>query len=167
MTERAHEDGPASMRRLEASMTAFSEHIQALPAEVFLHRYTDWAPRDVVAHLIGWNRATQEAIGQIRRREMPPYIMDLPHDFANVNAASVQAYSSTDRAVLLDLLGRTGADLLAALNRLGPQDWMHDFGARNPIRQPVFIQRQVDGLSDDYEHHTHEMAQWLEQGSTE
>ena len=147
-------------------MAAFSGYIQALPAAVFLHRFTDWAPRDVVAHLIGWNRATQEAIGQIRRREMPPYIMDLPHDFANVNAASVQAYSSTDRAVLLDLLGRTGADLLATLSRLDPEDWMRDFGARNPVGQPVFIQRQVDGLSDDYEHHTHEIAQWLKQDST-
>ena len=97
MTERAQGDGPASMRRLEATMAAFSGYIQALPAAVFLHRFTDWAPRDVVAHMIGWNQATQEAIEQIRRGEMPPYFMDLPNDFANVNAASVQAYSSTDR----------------------------------------------------------------------
>jgi hypothetical protein len=92
MTERAHEDGPASMRRLEASMTAFSRCILALSGEVFLHRFTDWAPRDVVAHMIGWNRATLEAIEQIRRGAMPPYIMDLSSEFSSVNAASVQAY---------------------------------------------------------------------------
>jgi hypothetical protein len=118
----------------------------------------------VVAHLIEWNRATLAAIEQIRRGELPPYIMDLPNDFATVNAASVRAYPSTDRAVLLDLLGRTGADFIAALSRLDTEGWMRDFGARNPIGQLVFIQRQVDGLSDDHEHHTHAMAQWLKQG---
>jgi hypothetical protein len=41
MTERAHEDGPAAMRRLEANMTALSEYVRLLPDEVFLHRYTD------------------------------------------------------------------------------------------------------------------------------
>jgi hypothetical protein len=65
---------------------------------------------------------------------------------------------------LLDLLGRMGADLLASLSRLCLEDWMHDVGARNPTEQPVFIQQHVDGLSDDYDHHTHEIAQWLNQG---
>lgn len=147
-------------------MAAFSASIQAMPGDVFLHRFTDWAPRDVVAHLIGWNQYTREAIEQIQRGEMPPYLADVPNKFVNVNAVSVQTYSATDAAALLDQLGQTGSDLLAALRQLAPEDWTRDFGARNPIGRPVYIQRQVDGLSDDYENHTREIAQWRAQESS-
>jgi mycothiol maleylpyruvate isomerase-like protein len=163
MADHTQGEEPAPLHRLAGSMAAFSACVQALPGDMFLHRFTEWAPRDVVAHLIGWNRYTREAIEQIRHGEMPPYLADVPNHFVNVNAVLVQTYPATDATVLLDLLGQTGSDLLAALRRLGAEDWMRDFGARNPIERPVYIQRQVDGLSDDYENHAREIAQWRAQ----
>lgn len=154
----AYADDPA--RRLRASVATFTAIIQALSDDVFLRRFGAWAPRDVVAHLIGWNGHTLRAIEQIQRGEMPPYIADIPNDFANVNAASVRLYPSTDKADLLAELERTAAELLAALARLAPADWTRDFGARNPIGQPLLIQRQVDALSEDYLGHGAEIAQW-------
>jgi hypothetical protein len=160
MSESTQSAGTDPIERLAASVNAFAACIRALPDDVFPRRFTDWAPRDVVAHLIGWNRATLDAIPLIRRGEMPSYIMDLPNDFANVNAASVRTYSATEQATLLDTLDRSADELLAALRSLDPWDWMHDFGARNPIGQPILIQRQVDALADDYRAHAHEIERW-------
>ncbi len=148
------------VRRLRASVATFTAYIRALPDEVFLRRFGEWAPRDVVAHLIGWNHSTLQAIDQIQRGEMPPYISDIPNDFANVNAASVRGYPSTDKAELLAELERSAEELLAALARLAPDAWMRDFGARNPIGQPILIQSQVDALSEDYLGHGAEIARW-------
>jgi hypothetical protein len=148
------------IQRLQGNISRFTDVIRALPEAVFLHRFTEWAPRDVVAHLIGWNYLTREGIAGIRQGISPAYIEDYPNNFATANAASVATYAATERNVLLAELQRSADLLLADLHRLAPADWMHDFGARNPIGRPVFIQRQVDGLSDDYLAHAQEVEAW-------
>jgi hypothetical protein len=77
MAERAQDalgDGNDSVRRLAASIAAFSVCIRALPNGMFLQRFTTWAPRDVVAHLIGSNELTKDGVEQIQRGVMPSYV---------------------------------------------------------------------------------------------
>lgn len=148
------------IQRLQTGIARFADVIRTLPEAVFVQRFTEWAPRDVVAHLIGWNYLTREGIAGIQQGISPAYIEDYPNNFATVNAASVATYASTDRDVLLAELHRSANQLLADLQQLAPADWMHEFGARNPIGHPVFIQRQVDGLSDDYLAHAQEVEGW-------
>jgi hypothetical protein len=158
------DDPPATgddpIQRLAAGVAEFVACARALPDDVFLRRFGAWAPRDVVAHLIGWNRLTLQAIAQIRRGEAPAYLDDTPNDFANVNARSVRTYAATDRDALLAELERTAAELQTALAALAPEDWMRDFGAHDSIEGTVYIQRQVDPLAEDYRGHAGEIARW-------
>jgi hypothetical protein len=149
-----------AIQRLQDNIARFVEVIRALSTDVFLRPVTAWSPRDVTAHLIGWNHYTLEGIEGIRQGISPAYLLDYPNDFATVNAASVQKYAARDKTVLLGELAASATALLARVQQLPEAEWMHDFGARNPIGRPVYIQRQVDGLSDDYLAHAQEVEQW-------
>ena len=156
----------ASLQRLQESVVQFITVIRPLSDAVFLQQFTDWSPRDVTAHLIGWNYYTLEAVDEIRRAMAPAYLNDFPNNFATVNAASVKRYAATDKDTLLRELETSAAALVTRLQHIPAQEWLQDFGARNPIGQPVFIQRQVDGLSDDYRAHAHEVEQWVNSHSS-
>jgi hypothetical protein len=41
----------------EKEVAAFEECIRSLQEDQFLRKLNHWSPRDIVAHLIGWNRA--------------------------------------------------------------------------------------------------------------
>ena len=72
------------VRELEAAADAFAKSIAALPADVFLRRYTDWSPRDVTAHLIGWNEHTLTACHGIPAGRLPFYFADMEDDFSHL-----------------------------------------------------------------------------------
>lgn len=150
-----------SLQRLRESVVQFISVILPLSDALFLQHFTEWSPRDVTAHLIGWNYYTLEAVDGIRQAMAPAYLNDFPNNFATVNAASVKRYAATDKDTLLQELETGAAALVTRLQHIPDEEWMQDFGARNPIGQPVFIQRQVDGLRDDYLAHAHEVEQWV------
>ncbi len=158
----SHSTPAVSLQRLQESAAQFTTVIRSLSDAVFLQQCTDWSPRDVTAHLIGWNHYTLEGIEGIRNGNAPAYLNDFPNGFATVNAASVQRYGATNKDTLLQELETSVAALVTRLQHLPDREWMQDFGARNPIGQPVFIQRQVDGLHDDYVAHAHEVEQWVQ-----
>src|SRR5262245_52224247 len=54
------------LQALQSAFETFTACMSMLAVPVFLRRATEWAPRDVVAHLIGWNRSTRTGCEQIR-----------------------------------------------------------------------------------------------------
>jgi hypothetical protein len=120
---------------LATSITRFTAVMHQPPDALWLRRFTDWTPRDVVAHLIGWNQYTSDGSARIRRDGTPFYRYDVPSDFANLNAASRQAYPATDRAVLLRTLTDSAARLLKGLRPISAEDWTRDVGARKKVRR--------------------------------
>src|SRR5262252_489435 len=90
-------DAAEPLPSLRASVTAFAQSIAALPEDLFLTKIVNWTPRDVVAHLIGWNRYTREGCAQMQAGKEPSYLSDADNDFRHVNAASVERYAERDR----------------------------------------------------------------------
>lgn len=82
----------------------------------------------VVAHLIGWNRSTIRGCEQIKRGEIPFYFINPGRDFSNVNAVSLQQYSSEDRQELVGELRASFLELHRFLLSLAPSEWPADFG---------------------------------------
>ena len=152
--------------QLRASIETFTECLAALPADVFLRPVTAWSPRDVVAHLIGWNVYTLEGCRDLQQGKAPAYLSDAANDFAHVNAASVQRYAATDRDLLLDQLRSTADALLRYLQDLAPEDWNRDFGVREADGQPARIHNDIEALTADYLGHAREVAAWAQLGRT-
>lgn len=137
---------------LAGAVESFARAIDALADESFLGPLGRWSARDVVAHLIGWNRYTVRGMEQIVRGELPFYDVDPGEDYANVNRAHVREYPSRARDELLAELRASARELSAALSALDLETWGRDSGARHK-GQTVTIESTVRDLVVDYAHH--------------
>lgn len=143
----------------ETNVHDFVRCIDELPDELWLRPIVNWTPRDVVAHLIGWNVAVREGCELLRAGKAPPYLDDRANDFKHVNAASVQRYAARDRRALVAELESSHRNLARYLAGLDPAAWDADTGVRLRDR-PVTIRGNVRGLARDYNNHRARIEQW-------
>jgi Mycothiol maleylpyruvate isomerase N-terminal domain len=129
-------------------------------AALFLRQYTEWTPRDVVAHLIGWNHYTKTGCEQIKQGMVPFYLADADDDFRHVNALSVQTYAWAEKHTLIEALLASFQELLRFLSTVSPEEWETDYGVRYQ-GEPVTIANTVGALSSDYLAHTKDIEIWV------
>jgi len=149
----------AQLRRLEKNLDDLHRCVSSLDQRMFLTPISRWSPRDIVAHLVGWNRYLVEGADQIRRGELPFYDIDPGDNYSNVNAVLVRRYSSTNREELLDDLRASAQDLQQFLRSLDPGEWDRDYGVRH-AGATITIRNSVDELIDDYVHHREQIVKW-------
>ena len=148
------------IQELQSAFETFNACLATLSAPLFLRQFTEWAPRDVVAHLIGWNRYTKTGCEQIRQGMTPFYFVDPGDDFSQVNATSVQTYASPEKHTLIDELTASFQELLHFLSTVPPEEWETDYGVRYQGK-PVTIANTVSALSSDYLEHTKDIETWM------
>jgi uncharacterized protein (TIGR03083 family) len=141
---------------LDDAVESFAQLVAALEDETFLGPLGRWSARDVVAHLIGWNRYTTQGAKQIVRGELPFYDVDPGEDYANVNRQHVRDYPSRVRDELLPELRASARELSEVLSRLDPDTWSRDYGVRHK-GQTVTIRSTVSDLIVDYGHHAEQI----------
>jgi hypothetical protein len=142
----------AQIRRLEKHVDDLHQSVSSLSERVFLAPISRWSPRDIVAHLVGWNRYLVEGAQQIRRGELPFYDVDPGDNYCKVNAVLVRRYFSTNREELLENLRATAHELTQFVRSLDPSEWDRDYGVRH-AGSTITIRIGVDDLIDDYAHH--------------
>jgi hypothetical protein len=147
------------LRSVEEALERFKACIRRLPAADFTRRMHGWAPRDVVAHLIGWNRYTVDGCREILDGRKPAYLGDAANDFSNVNAVSVRRYSSRDRESLLEELDRSFAELRAYLESVDVQLWETHPGVAHE-KWMIGARDSLDALGHDYDAHREEIERW-------
>src|SRR5574341_2482381 len=86
---------------LKGAHQEFTKLILSLSNEQFLSSMNGWTPRDVVAHLIGWNGLMIEASLSILAGESPSYYEDAPNDYSRINAGFTAKHSSRSKQRLL------------------------------------------------------------------
>jgi hypothetical protein len=150
----SHVEDP--VRELDRAVAEFVELVSTLDESRFLGPLGRWSARDVVAHLIGWNRYTVRGAKQIVRGELPFYDVDPGEDYANVNRAHVRDYPSRVKAELLAELKASAREIALALSALDRDAWSRDFGVRHK-GQTVTIRSTVDDLIVDYAHHAEQI----------
>jgi len=151
----------AQLSRLEKNLDDLHQCVTAMDERMFLRPIRQWSPRDIVAHLVGWNRYLVQGADQIRRGELPFYDIDPGENYSNVNATLVRKYSSTDRDELLDELQASAQELQRYLRSLDKTEWDRDYGVRH-AGASITIRNSVDELIDDYRHHTEQISTWIE-----
>ncbi len=142
---------------LNRSVEAFERCVTSLNDETFLKPLRRWTPRDIVAHLVGWNRHVIEGSRQILKGELPFYDVDPGEDFANVNAEHIRKYPSQDRDELLEELRGSERELTAFLSSIDEGAWDRDFGVRHEGSN-ITVKNTVDDLIADYAHHQSQLA---------
>jgi len=145
--------------RLNHAVEDLAAGVDSLDSGRLLDRLGGWSPRDIVAHLVGWNRHVIEGSRQIRRGELPFYDLDPGQDYAEVNAALVRDYPSSEPGELLDELRASAGELADFLRSLDPEDWSRDFGVRNRDAL-VTIENTIEELIADYDHHRVQIEIW-------
>ncbi len=136
----------------------FVRLVESLSLEQFLASLGDWTPRDIVAHLVGWNRNVLVGCQQIQSGLQPFYHVDGPNDYRVLNAEIIARFNSTDRPALVRELSK-GRDLLVSyLEGVDEHEWNRDFGVQHYRGGPATIARAVESLTADYVTHAGEIA---------
>ena len=138
--------------KLDQSVEAFMRCIVSLDEELFLQKFNDWAPRDILAHLIGWNRYVIEGGKELLRGELPFYDIDPGDNYSKVNAVLIREYSSTIKEKLLTDLRRSARELKEFLRSVDPSSWDRDHGVRH-AGLTITVKNTMDELIADYDHH--------------
>jgi len=103
---------------LATAIVRFAEAVERQPAELFLQAVDGRTPRDIVAHLIGWNRAAVTASAELRRGQLPTCLTAPGPSFSRINGLALAEYASRDKAELLAQLRASAADYAAMLRDL-------------------------------------------------
>ena len=148
------------VENLSRSVKDFAECVDSLYGEMFLKKLNGWSPRDILAHLIGWNRYTIKGCEQIRRGDLPFYFDDPGEDYCKVNAVFVREYSSEDISELLNELEVSTNELKAFLGMVDPLDWGRDYGVTYQGFN-VTVRNSVDALIEDYINHRQQLEEWV------
>ncbi|MFH1186427.1 MAG: DinB family protein [Chloroflexota bacterium] len=147
----------SQLQQFDAAYESFVALLGSLSPEQFLRHDGGWAPRDIVAHLIGWNRNIRTGCEQILSGSAPFYHADGPNDYRTINAEFVAHYSSTDREALLRELAESRRSLKAFLEGVDEQDWSLDSGPQHYRGGPATVGRCVESITADYLEHAKEI----------
>lgn len=154
------------IQEFETVVETFISTIEDLSQDSFLEPMNGWSPRDVTAHLIGWNQHTIEGCEQIMRGERPDYFEDADNDYSNLNAESVKTYASKNKINLVVELKDSFRDLKTYLEALSYQNWVKDYGVRYHD-WVITIHNTVLALQKDYESHQAEIEDWAQEHDQE
>jgi hypothetical protein len=135
--------------------------VSSLGEEAFLAPMGDWAPRDVVAHLVGWNRFMIQACDSILAGEPPVYYADAANNYAGINAALVGHYASRSKAALLEDLASSMGELSAYVAGLPPAALTTTRGVIHHSGESATVAKVFRSLAGDYQEHVREIRAWL------
>lgn len=155
------------MDYFEEVFARFVALIRALPEELFLESLNGWSPRDIVAHLVGWNYKMRASCQELLQGKAPSYYADAANEYREINAGLVAEFDSRDREVLLEELLSSRQALFAYLQSLEPGEWRADHGVRHYSGEPATVARIVASLAGDYRDHTRQIEDWVERSRAE
>jgi hypothetical protein len=139
----------------------FTKLILSLSNEQFLSSMNGWTPRDVVAHLIGWNGLMIESSISILAGNLPSYYDDAQNDYSNINSGFTAQYSSLSKQEPLAELQSSMEKLEAYIHTLRTEELLADHGVVHYSGSPATVTRIINSLAGDYQYHTHQIIEWL------
>jgi hypothetical protein len=142
----------------------FVNIILSLSDEQFLNPLYEWTPRDIVAHLIGWNTLMIESSLSILEGKPPTYYDDTPFNYSHINAGYTAKFSSQLKADLLAQLKSSFEGFEAFIGGLPDEELEADHGVRHYSGVPATVGKIITSLAGDYEYHTQQIREWMGKG---
>lgn len=150
-----------SIANFESTLKSFTGCIAGLDDGMLLAPLNNWSPRDIVAHLIGWNDHIIKGSRQVLNGELPFYDIDPGEGYCKVNAAIIEQISSTDKEELLEQLAGSAQNLKEFISTLSAEDYSHDFGVRHND-EVVTVGDTFEEMIADYSHHEKQIVEWAQ-----
>ena len=150
-----------ALQPLKQSYGEFVDIIAGLSDETFLSHMDEWSPRDVVAHLIGWNFHMIDAAKSILMGREPDYYKDAANDYSNMNARFTAQYSSRSTEKMLEQLKSSLESFEAFVLALPPAELVADHRVRHYSGSLATVGRLITSLTGDYVYHTRQIKEWL------
>jgi hypothetical protein len=141
------------LTRLETELsTAYTNFVRATAQLDLDKRYKpgvsgDWSPKDVIAHLVGWDKSLQAFIADPDGFNPEPL-----YDTNMFNAKSVSERKHQSWEETLDELDSSYIDLQKAIATVTAEMKIYDR-----------VRGWLKGRRGDYEFHTVQLAEWIEQ----
>ncbi len=145
---------PNVLLHLKDTYRDFTKLILSLTDEQFLSVMDGWTPRDVVAHLIGWNSLMIDSSRSILAGQPPSYFEDSKNDYSNINAGFTRKFSSQSRQELLAELKSSMTGFEAFILSLPDEELTADHGVVHYSGVPATINKIIYSLAGDYQYHT-------------
>jgi hypothetical protein len=152
---------PSATLSLRLACQEFANHILSLSDKQFLSPMNGWTPRDVVAHLVGWNGLMIESSLSILAGKLPSYYDDAPNDYSHINAIFTAKHSSRSKQELLAELKSSMENFESFISTLPPEELTADHGVVHYSGSPATVTRIVNSLAGDYQYHTRQIKEWL------
>jgi len=150
------------LSNLKFAYDDFCKCIISLPDSLLLSDMGGWSPRDVTAHLIGWNKHMIEASSAILHGQTPSYYADAPNDYRNINAQMVITFSSRSKEELLAELESSMKTFRQFIASLQPDELVDSHGVLHYSGRHATVAGIIESLTQDYQHHALEIQQWRE-----
>jgi len=138
--------------------------VMDIPDNRFTAPMSGWSPRDVVAHLIGWNRRMITACQSILKGQTPDYYADREFNYSHINAEYMAQYDSQNKGEMLAELETSLGEMQAYVRSLKPGDLDAETGVPHYRGGFATAARTLGSLAGDYEEHAHEIREWLAGG---
>jgi hypothetical protein len=145
---------------LKQAYQEFTKLILTLSDEQFLSSMNGWAPRDVLAHLIGWNSLMIDSSLSILAGKSPSYYDDSKNDYSNINAGFTMKFSSRSKQELLSELKSSMENFEAFIFALPAEELGADHGVVHYSGIPATISKIINSLASDYQYHTDQILKW-------
>lgn len=111
-----------------------------------------WSIKDLLAHLIGWDRTNRDAVKSVLEGQLPAFYNHHDRDWRTYNAMLVREYKRDSFKELLTLLKQSQEQLLEFLNTIPPETFNKDFGVRFRGYK-VTVQRLLEAETEDEQTH--------------
>lgn len=119
-----------------------------------------WSVKDLLAHLIGWDQANIEAVGDIRAGLAPRVFKHWDPEWANYNAELVRRQRRERLDEMLADMHVSHAALLECLAAVPPHEVDQDFGIRSPSGANITVGWFLQFEIDDEGQHADQIQAW-------
>jgi hypothetical protein len=142
-------------------LTEVSKLSEAEQDQVFLGI---WSIKDLLAHLIGWDKTNLNAIRSVIRNQVPSFYEYHDHDWRTYNAMLVKKNKKDSCKELIATAKSSQQKLIEFLQKIPPEDFNKDFGVRFRGYK-VTIQRLLEAEADDERTHSGQITDFFKRSS--
>ncbi len=124
--------------------------------EVFLG---EWSVKEILAHLIGWDRTYVAAVQDLLAEELPSFYSAYDADWVGYNRNLVNEYKRDNWTELLEAVEQSHQELIDFLKTLPGEEFDKDRGVRYNSA-PVTIARLLKAEAKDEREHYRQIKEW-------
>jgi hypothetical protein len=121
-----------------------------------------WSTKDLLAHLMGWDKANLDAAKSVLKGQVPAFYEHRDPDWRSYNAILVKKYKKESMRELLSTAKDSQERLIRFLQTIPPEHFNKDFGVRFRGYK-VTIQRLLEAETKDEQAHYQQITDYFKE----